>query len=135
MSQLWDVNSCIGLTCNPEIIFGKLWEFFEPNSQTLEVVICSPTICVLNVARIFVDGKSYSRWTLNKKKIGFSIPRERILRWCEFVRSLIENMRSELLNKTYIDYIVPSILEQPGPPLSQRTRSSVSGLFFDVIKT
>ena len=135
MSQLWNVNACVGLTCNPETIFGKLWELFEPNSQTLEVIVCSAAISVLNVGRIFVDWKSYSRWTLDKKKIGFSIPREWILRWCEFVRSLIEDMRSELLNKTYMDYFVPSILEHPGPPLSQRTRSSVSGLFFDVIKT
>lgn len=55
MSELGNVNSCIGLACNPETIFGKLRELFEPESHTLEVIVCSAAVIVLDVSGIFVD--------------------------------------------------------------------------------
>lgn len=99
VGQLRDVDSCVGLARNPEGIGLVLGELLEPEPETLEVVVGRLAVAVL-VRWVVVDGKSYSRGTLDVEDVGLPVPGEGVGGGREGVGSLVDHMWPELLQET-----------------------------------
>lgn len=99
VSEEGNIHSAVRLTRDPEVVVAELWEFLEPQGDGFEVVLGSLGIAV-GVGWIIVDRKSNAWWTLKEEHVGMVVPGEGILRGCEFLRALVEDMRSVFLQKS-----------------------------------
>lgn len=133
IGKLGDIHTTVRFSRDPEVISCKFWEFLEPLGNGSQIVLGSTCVTIV-VGWVLVDGKSDTWWTLQKEHVSVIIPGEGVFRRRQFVSALIQDVWSVLLQESYINEFVPSKLEHPGPPLSQRTTSSVSGAFFEVTK-
>ena len=74
-SQIWDVNPSIALTRNEKLVWLEFWEQRKEHNKRCHIVIGSYGVVSLGVVLKRASlAKSNTRWTLEPKHVGVSVP-------------------------------------------------------------
>ena len=78
-----------------------LWELLEPLLDGPQVVLSSASISVVVIGDL-VDRKTNSRWAFQEEHVRIVVPREWIFGWGESICTLIQYVRTMLLQESWI---------------------------------